>query len=80
MLTNGGRRNLCLLLQGRLRPVQPVLLRAALRPVRAGAQVKVTLGVAPHGGRHRGTAGEGREVVKSMTRRRNCDVNAVQCT
>lgn len=62
MLANRGRRDLCLLFQGRLRPVQLVLLREALQRVRAGAQVKASLRVAPHGGCHRGTAHEGRKV------------------
>lgn len=65
MLANSGRRYLCLLFQGRLRPVQLVLLRQALRPVRAGAQVKVALRAAPYGGCHRGTAEVEQEGVET---------------
>lgn len=74
MHSYGDRRYLCLLFQGRLRPVQPVLLREALRPVRAGAYFEAAPRAAPCGGCHRGCAGEGQnvdlEVVQTATGRK----------
>lgn len=52
MPANGGRRNVCCLPQGRVRPVQLVLRREAVRRVREGAQAKFATRAAPHGGRY----------------------------
>lgn len=56
MPSNGGRRDVCGVLERGVRWMQLVLRREILRSVCAGAQVKVALGVAPHDRCHWATA------------------------